>query len=116
MNTNGNGLAVVISRDTLGDGPEELGKILIKSFIYSLTELEEPPVFVAFINSGAKLAAEGANTIEDLKALEAKGTEVLTCGTCANYYGLQDKLAAGAITNMQRIVEGMASAGKVINI
>ena len=111
-----NGLGVVVSKDTMGDGAEELGKILIKGFLYSLTELPAPPEFVIFLNSGAHLTSEGANTIEDIKNLEQQGVEVLTCGTCVNYYGLQGKLAAGAITDMYGITERMASVGNVINI
>ena len=111
-----NSLAVVISRDTMGEGAEELGRILIKGFIYSLTELAVPPKSVIFLNSGARLTSDGANTIDDLKKLEQKGAEILTCGTCVNYYGLQDKPAVGAIANMYGITERMADASKVINI
>jgi len=111
-----NGLAVVVSRNTMGEGAEELGKILIKGFIYSLTELPTSPKFLIFLNSGAYLTSDGANTIEDIEKLEKMGTEILTCGTCINYYGLKDKPAVGAVTNMYGITERMASAGKVINI
>ena len=111
-----NDLVVLISRDTMGDGAEELGKILIKGFIYSLTVLPAPPKHVLFLNSGARLTSDGSNTIDDIKQLEQKGTEILTCGTCVNYYGLQNKLAVGAITDMYGITERMASAGTVINI
>ena len=110
------GFAVVISRNTMGEGAEELGKILIKGFIYSLTELSAPPVFLAFLNSGAYLTSGGSNTIDDLKKLEKMGTEILTCGTCVNYYGLQDDLAVGKIANMYEITEMMAGAANVINI
>ena len=110
------GLAVVIGRDTMGKGTEELGKILIKGFIYSLTELPIPPKYVIFFNSGVYLTSTEANTIDDLKKLEEKGTEVLTCGTCVSYYELQDKLAVGEIVNMYEITERMAWAGNVINI
>lgn len=109
-------LVVVISRDTMGEGAEELGKILIKGFIYSLTELPVAPAAVIFLNSGAFLTTEGANTIEDIKKLEEKGTTVLTCGTCANYYDIQNKLAVGTVTNMYGITEQMAAASNVINI
>jgi len=109
-------LGVVIGSNAMGNGAEELGKILIKGFIYSLTELPSPPGFVIFFNSGAYLTSDGANTLDDLKKLEAKGTEVLTCGTCINYFGLQDKLAVGKIVNMYEITERLACAGTVINI
>jgi peroxiredoxin family protein len=62
------------------------------------------------------LTSDGSNTIDDIKQLEQKGTEILTCGTCVNYYGLQNKLAVGAITDMYGITERMVSAGTVINI
>jgi len=110
------GLVVVIGRNTMGDGPEELGKILIKGFIYSLTELTPPPGHLIFLNSGAYLTSSEVNTVDDLKALEQKGVEILTCGTCVNYYGLQDKLAVGTITDMYGITEKMAAAANVINI
>jgi len=109
-------LVVVISRDTMGEGAEELGKILLKGFVYSLTELPTPPKQVIFLNSGVRLTSDGANTIEDIKKLEQNGTEILTCGTCVNYYGIQDKLGVGEITNMYGITERIAAAGNVINI
>lgn len=112
----GERLVVVIGRDTMGAGAEELGKILIKGFIYSLTELPTPPAYVIFVNAGAYLTAAGANTVDDLKKLEEKGTEVYTCGTCINFYGLQGKLAVGAVTDMYGITEKMAAAANVINI
>jgi len=111
-----NGLGVTIGRNTMGAGAEELGKILIKGFIYSLTELPNPPKFVIFFNSGAYLTSGDANTIDDLKKLEQKGTEILTCGTCINYYELQGKLAVGAVADMYGITERIAGAARVINI
>lgn len=110
------GLVAAIGRNTMGEGAEELGKILIKGFIYSLSELAERPSCLIFFNSGAYLTSEGSNAIDDLKKLEEKGTTILTCGTCVNYYGLQDKLAVGAITDMYGITEKMTSAASVINI
>ena len=46
--------------------------------------------------------------------MEAQGVEILTCGTCLNYYGLTEKLAVGGVTNMYSIVEKLAGAGKVV--
>ena len=115
-NTSTNGLVVAISSEKMGSGSEELGKILIKAFIYSLTELATPPFALVFFNSGALLTSKESNTIEDLKSLEDKGTKLLVCGTCANYYGLNDKPAVGTISNMNEISQTMADAAKVINI
>ena len=52
--------------------------------------------------------------LEDLKFLEAQGVEILTCGTCLNYYGLSEKLQVGQVTNMYVIAEKMAQADKII--
>ena len=86
----------------------------MKGFVYALTQLDEAPATVLLYNGGAKLSCEGADTVEDLKVLAQNGTEILTCGTCLNHYGLADKLAVGSVTNMYAIAETMANAGKVI--
>ena len=41
--------------------------------------------------------------------MEAQGVEILTCGTCLNFYGLAEKLAVGGVTNMYAIVEAPVS-------
>lgn len=112
----GEGLAVLITADRMGTGAEELGRILIKGFIFSLTQLPTPPRFVIFLNSGAHLTTAGANTLEDLKALEAKGTGIYTCGTCLNYYSLTEKLAVGEVTDMMGITARLAAAGQLITL
>ena len=108
--------AVFISSNTMGKGEEELGKILIKGFIYSLSELLNPPEYLVFFNSGVKLTSKESNTIEDLKKITEKGTKVLACGTCVNYYNLGDEIAIGTIVNMYEITEIMTSCEKIINI
>ena len=40
--------------------------------------------------------------------------EILTCGTCLKFYGLEDKLAVGDVTNMYVIVEKQLNAGVVV--
>ena len=67
-----------------------------------------------FYNGGAKLTVEGSGSLEDLKAMEAQGVEILTCGTCLNHYGLTERLAVGGVTNMYAIVEKLAGAEKVV--
>ena len=98
----------------MGNGDDQLGATLMKGFIYAVSQQEELPSAMLFYNSGAKLTAEGAVTVEDLKILEAQGVEILTCGTCANFFGLEGKQAVGSITNMYVIVEKLTAASKVI--
>ena len=98
----------------MGTGSEELGRILMKGFVYALTQLEELPETVLLYNGGARLSAEGSSSLEDLKTLEAQGVEILTCGTCLNFYELTEKLSVGSVTNMYEITEKMAGARLVI--
>ncbi|MDO4174980.1 MAG: sulfurtransferase-like selenium metabolism protein YedF [Eubacteriales bacterium] len=105
---------VVLSADVMGCGNDELGHALMKGFVFALTQLDDAPDTVLLYNGGAKLSSEVPETIADLKKLEEAGTEILTCGTCLNFYGLTEKLAVGSVTNMYVICETMESAGKVI--
>lgn len=105
---------VVIASDRMGEGNDELGKVLMKGFIYALSQLDELPKAILFYNGGAQLSAEGSDSIQDLKDMEAHGVEIMTCGTCLDYYNLKEKLQVGTVTNMYSIVETMAQADKVI--
>ena len=98
---------VVVSSDRMGTGNDELGKVLIKGFIFAVTQLDTLPKTMLFYNGGATLTAEGSDSLEDLKSLEAQGVEIMTCGTCLDYYGLKEKLQVGTVTNMYSIVETM---------
>ena len=108
------GLLVAVDTDAMGRGSEELGRTLMKGFLYAVSQLPQLPSVMLFYNGGARLTTEGSDSLEDLKSLEAQGVEILTCGTCLNYYGLTEKLAVGGVTNMYTIVEKLAGAGKVI--
>jgi selenium metabolism protein YedF len=112
----GQDLVIAIGKNTLGAGNDELGAILMKGFIYSLTELDTPPETLLFFNSGVRLSTEGSSAIGDLKTLEAKGTVISSCGTCLDFYKLKDQLAVGNVTNMYAIVSAMAGAAKLINL
>ena len=105
---------VVISSDKMGEGDEALGALLMKGFVFALTQQDELPATILFYNGGAKLTCENAPTLEDIKFLEAQGVEILTCGTCLNHYGLVDKLQVGGVTNMYVIAEKMLQASLIV--
>jgi selenium metabolism protein YedF len=107
-------LVVQITSSTMGTGNDELGAILMKGFIYALTKQDILPKTIIFYNGGARLTCEDSPALEDLKSMEAQGVEILTCGTCLDYYGLKEKLQVGSVTNMYVITEKLEAAGKVI--
>lgn len=108
------GTVVAVGSDRMGDGSDELGHILMKSFLFAVTQLDILPDKILFYNGGAKLTIEGSESLDDLKSLEDNGVEIMTCGTCLDYYGIKDKLAVGSVTNMYSIVEILQGAMSVL--
>ena len=104
----------VISSDVMGQGSDELGAILMKALIHTLTELDHPPAVMIFYNTGVRLASAGSDVIDDLRTLEGKGADLMICGTCVNYFGLGGKIGAGRISNMYDIADVLAAAGRIV--
>jgi selenium metabolism protein YedF len=109
-------IVVVIPHDQMGRGEEKLGRILIRTFLHTLTEVSGRPDLMIFFNSGVKLTVEGSEVLNDLQALENEGVEILVCGTCLDYFGLKEKIAVGQVSNMYTIAETMLAAGRLISI
>lgn len=111
------GYAVFIGKDYVGAGDEVLGKNLMKMALYTLSQSEDVPETLIFMNSGVNLpTSEETQIIENIKALTAKGCQVLVCGTCLDFYGLKDNLKVGKISNMYEIMSKMQIAYKVITL
>ncbi len=96
---------IAVDTDSMGRGNEELGKILVKGFIYALAHQDKVPEKMLFFNGGAHLTCEGSESLEDIRELEKRGTTILTCGTCLDFYGIRDKLAVGGVTNLYEIAK-----------
>lgn len=107
-------IVVAVGADHMGEGSDELGRALLKGFLFALTKQDDLPAAVLFYNGGARLTCEGSDSLEDLKALAEQGVEILTCGTCLDFYGLKETLAVGSVTNMYEIVEKQMKATLVI--
>jgi selenium metabolism protein YedF len=106
---------VYISRDTMGFGAEELGKNLLRMFLYTLSQDTELPESIVMLNSGISLATKDQQTIKTLQVLSDRGVEILVCGTCLDYYGLLDKLAVGSVCTMYDIEQRLLRADTVIS-
>lgn len=109
-------IAIMIASDSIGSGSEELGRNLMKSYLYSLTEADEKPSVMMFLNGGVKLTIKGSPVLDSLRQLEQEGVELLSCGACLNYYKMEDRLEVGEVTNMYYNVELMHGADSVIVI
>ena len=105
----------LITGATLGRGDEELGQALMKSFLSTLAEKAHPGT-IYFINAGVLLTAGTEALTEYLQTLEEEGWLLASCGTCLDWFRLQDQVVAGSVTNMQTIVQGIEEAEKVVTL
>ncbi|WP_312814729.1 sulfurtransferase-like selenium metabolism protein YedF [Sedimentibacter sp.] len=106
----------VITTDKLGKGSDDLGKILMKGFLYTLSETKPYPDFLIFLNSGVKLTTLGSDSLEDLKKLNEAGVKIVSCGTCLDFFEIKSNLQVGSISNMYDIVEIITESEKTITI
>ncbi|HEX9079824.1 MAG TPA: sulfurtransferase-like selenium metabolism protein YedF [Desulfuromonadaceae bacterium] len=107
---------LLITSNRLGEGPEELGTLLMKNFIHTLLETAELPSRMFFLNTGVFLTTEGSEVLEALEKLAGMGVEILSCGLCLDFFGRKDKLRAGATTNMLTTAERLLAAAQVIRL
>lgn len=107
-------VVVYVSADELGAGDEELGRILMRAFLKTMKDVIPKPQKLIFVNSGVKLTTEGSDVIESIKDLEALNIEVVSCGTCLDYYHLKDKLKVGLVSNMFDIASSLMEADRVV--
>ena len=109
-------IVIAVSSSGMGRGDDELGEVLVRSYLHTLTEIEPQPDVLIFLNSGVRLVVEGSAALEDLQALTGRGVRILACGTCLGHFNLKDQVTVGEISNMYAISETMISAGRLINL
>ncbi len=110
----GGKLIVQITASTMGTGDDELGALLMRSFLKTQAQLDRRPDAIIFYNDGVKLCCESSVLLEDLENLAETGVELIACGTCLNYFELADQLRIGRVTDMLEIASLLAEAGAVV--
>jgi selenium metabolism protein YedF len=108
--------AMLITSDRLGEGGDDLGRLLMKNFIITLLDLDRLPERMLFLNSGVLLTTEGSEVLEALESLGKRDVEILSCGVCLDFYHRKDKLKVGSVTNMLTTAESLMDAGSVIRL
>ena len=107
-------ITIYVHSDRMGRGDDTLGGILIKGFIKTLKDVDPKPRRMIFVNSGIFLTTEGSEVIDALKELEAMGIEILSCGTCLDFFNRKEKLQVGVASNMYDITSALMQADKVV--
>lgn len=105
-----------IASDRMGSGDQKLGQILLKNFIFTLTESDSTPDAIYFVNNGVKLTVGGSDLIEPLTALANAGVDIASCGLCLEYFGVKEALSVGRVSNMLELVNALEEAGRIIRI
>lgn len=111
----GGGLALFIGKDHIGEGDLTLGRNLMRMFFLTLAEGDTVPKSILFMNGGVLLPVENEQVIEALRMLEARGAEILVCGTCLSAFDMADRLRIGTVSNMYEIQKRLLDAGRVIS-
>lgn len=105
---------IIISSNKLGSGDDKLGELLIKSFIYTLSERDIKPKNIFFVNSGVFLTVSGSQVLEEIRKIEEYGANIFSCGTCLDFYNLKEKLEVGKIGNMSLLIDLLYDEGLIL--
>ena len=109
------GLVCLIPANTMGRGDDQLGSVLMRAFIKTISSLSPLPRKIFFYNTGVKITAVQSDLVEPLRELAAMGVEIYSCGTCLDFFNLKESLLVGEVTNMFDIMDSMARATKIIS-
>lgn len=107
---------IQIKSNGMGEKDEKLSQILIQKYFELISEEQIPPGFIVFYNEGVKLLCEGSPSLNALELLASKGTKLIACSTCLNYFNLADKQKTGVSGSMQDIISLQSKAVKVITL
>lgn len=107
-------IAVLIDGETMGRGNDQLGAVLMRSFLNTLKELDPLPWKLIFLNAGVRLTTECSEYLSVLTEIGDLGVEIVSCGTCLDFFQLKDKLRVGRVSNMYEIVSSLAEASHTL--
>ncbi len=107
---------LLFTRNGMGDAPADLQRKLAVKFLQLNLDANALPARILFYTDGVKLACEGSPVVNELKAMQDRGVELILCSTCLDYFGLRDKVQVGIVGGMPDIVEALSEAEKVISL
>ena len=107
---------VVLNSDTMGRGSDELGRQLIGGLLRKLWNQQSKPRTIVFYNSGVKLLVEGFSSLDALEGLFQAGVDLVACGTCCDYFDINNEIRVGRISDMQEITSLLVNADSVITV
>jgi selenium metabolism protein YedF len=109
------GTVLMVTSDRIGPEPE-LGTILMRTFLSTLPKGGQKPSKALFLNRGVHLTTDGSEVLGVLEELERSGTEILSCGTCLEFFGKRESLRVGRVSNMYETVETLLGPCRLVSI
>lgn len=107
---------IMLTHDGMGSGDALLQRKLIAKYLQILLDDGKLPGAIAFFTNGVKLVCDGSPVLDQFRALEAKGVNLIVCKTCLDHYGLLEQARVGLIGGMGDIIEAQWRAEKVITL
>ena len=107
---------IIINNESFGNGSEELGKKLMGAFLRKVWAKDGKPDTIILYNSGVKIAAEGSPVLDAVTGLMEAGVDILACGTCVEFFKLENAIKAGRISNMDEISSVILNAKSVVTL
>ena len=105
-------IIAVVDKKVMGQGNDELGELLLKSFLGALKDSTPKPEALYCYNGGVYLGVEEPYK-KLLQELRDAGIKIFFCGTCVKFYELEG-IKVEEQTNMLGIIEAMSNASAVI--
>lgn len=109
-------LVYLFTRNGMGHAPQELQTALAKKLLTITLQSGELPARILFYTDGVRLACSGSVVLDELRALEAKGVELILCQTCLSTYELLGEVKVGIVGGMGDIIETMQKAPRLITL
>jgi len=89
---------------------------LAKKFLALIASADPLPAQICFYTDGVRLTVEGSPVLDELKALAAKGVELVICSTCVDTFGLRDKVRVGVVGGMPDIITALVQADNAVTL
>jgi len=109
-------MLLLVTREGLGSAPHELQTILAINFFRNLVIENQTPHTIFFYADGVKLNLRGSVIEDSLIELEKRGTKIMTCLTCLNYFKVKDELAVGLVSGMPDLIKSIGNSVKIVTI
>ncbi len=113
----GNGKVFVFTSYGIGQTQDSDLKIrLARKFLALIAQARPLPSQMCFYTDGVRLCVQGSPVLDELRALEAAGVELVLCSTCLETFGLGDQVAVGVVGGMGDIITAITESSSAITL